>query len=169
MPGQILDIATYHIAPAPGEKPLLIHLWSAPRRNPAGDGSFGAPAGVYHGPITKKEAAFFNSLRPSPFVYDIFAPTAKGQWKYLSSIIRNDNSTPYPPVVRYLHTLKSGHIFRVQTVVALVREQKFCSTRFVKTQNSSWRPNYQVCPDEDRLLRRLRTDSKRGQQPRLSH
>ena len=114
MPTRVLDIATYHIAPAPGEPQLLVHLWTAPRRNPEGGGMFGAPAGYYTGQITREEADSSGSLRLSPFVYDIFTPGGKGGWNYRSSIFRNDRDTPYAPTVRYLNNqTKLGYIIEI--------------------------------------------------------
>lgn len=103
MPTRVLDIATYRIAPAPGEPQLLIHLWGAPRRNPDGAGSFGAPAGTYKGQISVEEVNSFNSLRLSPFVYDIFAPNSHGGWDYRNSIVHLDISAPGAPSIRYLN------------------------------------------------------------------
>lgn len=114
MPERVLDIATYRVAPAPGAPQFLIHLWCAPRRDPAGGGTFGAPPGQYKGEISREEAASFSSLYPSPFVYDIFAPDGKGGWNYQDSIIRNDTSTPATPTMRYLNNkTKTGYIIQI--------------------------------------------------------
>ena len=114
MPTRVLDIATYRIAPAPGAPQLLVHLWCAPRRNPDGGGMFGAPPGYYTGEITREEVSSSGSLRPSPFVYDIFTPDGKGGWNYHSSIFHEDISTPYAPTVRYLNNqTKSDYIFEI--------------------------------------------------------
>lgn len=103
MPSQILDIATYQIAPAPGAPKMLIHLWGAPRRNPDAGGTFHAPAGTFKGKVTVEEVNSFDSLYLTAFTYDIFAPNGKGGWNYLSSIVHVDNSAPYPPLIRYLN------------------------------------------------------------------
>ena len=113
MPAKTLDIATYKIAPAPGEPKLLVHLWSAPRRNPDAGGTFHAPKGTFKGKVGVEEVQSFDSLYASPFVYDIFAPNGKGGWKYLNSFIVNDTSAPYQPTVRYLNNrTKQGYIFQ---------------------------------------------------------
>ena len=114
VPARVLDIATYTITPAPGAPKLLVHLWSAPRRNPAGGGTFGAPAGAYKGEITRAEVNGSRGLYQSPFVYDIFTLDGQGIWKYRASIFRADNSTPYAPTVRYLNSkTKRGFIFEI--------------------------------------------------------
>ena len=114
MPTQILDIATYQLAPAPGAPKLLIHLWTAPRRDPEGGGSFGAPAGTYKGKISVAEVNSFNSLRTTPFVYDIFSPNGKGGWNYLNSIVHTDTSAPNVPKIRYLNNqTKEGLILEL--------------------------------------------------------
>ena len=112
MPARTLDIATYRIAPAPGEPQLLVHLWSAPRRNPNAGGTFHAPQGFYQGKVTREEAQSFDSLYSSPFVYDIFTSDSRGSWNYMNSIIINDTSAPSQPTVRYLNNkTKQGYIF----------------------------------------------------------
>lgn len=114
MPTQILDIATYKIAPAPGAPKLLIHLWSAPRRNPNAGGTFHASPGTFKGKVTVEEVNSFDSLYLSPFVYDIFAPNGKGGWTYLNSIVHNDTSAAYPPQIRYLNNkTKQGLIIEL--------------------------------------------------------
>ncbi len=114
MPTLVLDIATYQIAPAPGEPKILVHLWCAPRRNPNGGGTFGSPAGAYQGAITREEVDGSRGLRPSPFVYDIFTADGKGGWQYRNSISRFDTATPGVPTVRYLNNrTKQGIIFEI--------------------------------------------------------
>ena len=114
MPANTLDIATYKLAPAPGEPQVLVHLWTAPRRNPDAGGTFHAPTGTFKGKVSVKEVQSFDSLYESPFVYDIFTPNGKGGWKYLNSFIVNDTSAPYKPALRYLNNVtKSGYIFEV--------------------------------------------------------
>lgn len=114
MPIQVLDIATYHIAPAPGEPAILVHLWCAPRRDSNGGGTFGAPAGAYKGAITRDEIDSSRGLRPSPFIYDIFTGDGKGGWQYRNSISRFDTATPGVPTVRYLNNrTKQGAIFEI--------------------------------------------------------
>ena len=114
MPANTLDIATYKLAPAPGEPQILVHLWTAPRRNPEGGGTFGAPGGFYKGKVGATEAKSNNSLYLSPFVYDIFTPNGKGGWNYMNTFIVNANSAPYKPALRYLNNkTKSGYIFEV--------------------------------------------------------
>lgn len=111
MPTQILDIATYYLAPAPGEPKIMIYLWSAPRRNLEGAGSFGAPFGYYKGKISVEEVNSFNSLQASPFTYDIFSPDGKGGWDYINSFVRLDTSAPSKQTIRYLNNkTKSGLI-----------------------------------------------------------
>lgn len=115
MPSQILDIATFKIAPAPGEPKLLIHLWAAPRRNPDAGGTFHASAGTFKGKVTVEEVNSFDSLYITAFTYDIFAPNGKGGWNYLHSIVHADYSEPYTPLIRYLNNkTKTGLVMELR-------------------------------------------------------
>ena len=112
MPTGVLDIATYRLAPAPGEPQLLVHLWCAPRRNP--EGAYGYGPDYYTGKITREEAGNSEGLRPSPFIYDIFASDGKGGWSYRNSIFHNATSTPGDITLRYLNNqTKSGYVFEI--------------------------------------------------------
>ena len=112
MPTSVLDIATYRIAPAPGEPELLVHLWCAPRRNPKGGGGY--PPDYYTGEVTREEASHSSILLPSTFVYDIFISDDKGGWNYRNSIFHNATSTPHEIAVQYLNNqTKSGYLFEI--------------------------------------------------------
>lgn len=103
MPKQALDTATFKLAPAPGAPKLLIHLWCVPRRNPEGGSQFQTSLGSLKSKVTVEEVNALDSLYPTAFTYDIFAPNGKGGWNYLNSIIHAGTSAPSTPMIRYLN------------------------------------------------------------------
>jgi hypothetical protein len=110
-PDGILSVSLFRLAPAPGEKKFLFHLWTAARRDPDGGGSFGPPPGYYSGAVTAAEARA-GGLRLSPFVLDIFAPGEKtGQWKYAASVATSATKAPAQHTLRFLDAkTKTGFV-----------------------------------------------------------
>lgn len=109
MPSQVLDIATYQIAPAPGAPKMLVHLWCAPRATPHEPNDTGKP-------LSRKAIRDGKPIGASPFVYDVFAPNGKGGWNYLNTFIREGDVMPDAPAVRYLNNMtKTGLVFQVHS------------------------------------------------------
>ena len=151
MPTRVLDIATYRIAPAPGEPQLLVHLWCAPRRNPRGGGGY-AP-GYYTGEVTREEAGHSSILLSSTFVYDIFVPNGKGGWNYRNSIFHNATSTPHKITVRYLNNqTKNGYIFEISGVEGDGSGYNDLRTLYVFTDSDFYRDDYY--PEMEHVLKR---------------
>ena len=99
-------VGTYRIAPAPGEAPLLVQRWMAPRVAPSRPGDIGKAAGRPDSPY-EKEAL-------SPDVYDIFTGNDKKGWTYQTSFFHPTNVLTSAPTVRYLNNVtKTGYLFHV--------------------------------------------------------
>lgn len=108
VPAGILSVALFRLAPAPGEKAFLFHLWTAARRDPDGGGSFGPAPGRFSGEVGAEEARA-GGLRLSPFMLDIFAPGDKaGQWNYAASIATSATRAPAEHSLRYLDARKKA-------------------------------------------------------------
>ena len=99
-------VGTYRIAPAPGEAPLLVQRWMAPREAPATPGVIGKPAGRPDSPYAAKAL--------SPDVYDIFTGDDKKGWTYQASFFHPTDVITDVPTVRYLNNVtKTGYLFHV--------------------------------------------------------
>ena len=102
-------LATYRIAPAPGEPALLVRLWTVPRRVPANPNDIGKSAGRPTDSTAMEKAA-------SPVVYDIFSGSDAKGWTYQTSFFSEYSLMNSAPTVRYLNNkTKSGYVFQVNT------------------------------------------------------
>ncbi len=131
LPVGALSVSLFQLAPAPKEKPVLFHLWTAARRNPTDE--YGEKR-LDHltGPITAAEAKT-GGLRPSPFVLDIFAPGAKaGQWQYKNSIVMSGTVAPSGFGLRFLDaTKKKGYVISTTGTSGQGRDESSFYTVYV--------------------------------------
>ena len=99
-------IGTYRIAPAPGEAPLLVQRWMAPRQAPATPGDIGKSAGRPDSPYAEEAL--------SPDVYDVFTGDDRKGWTYKTSFFHPTDVQTIAPTVRYLNNqTKTGYLFHV--------------------------------------------------------
>lgn len=122
LPQNIVSVGTYELSPAPSAPKYLVHLWTAPRRDPAG-GLFRRP--LHQGAVTEEEARSNDGLLlNSPFVMDIFSnPTNP---KYEATITYSANRTPNKVSLSYFNsTKKEGLVFQVQTIFSNTTTDSF--------------------------------------------
>lgn len=112
VPQNIVSLGTYELSPAPGASKYLVHLWTAPRRDPLGEAGMDVTSNPYKGPITRHEVKSNLSLFDSPFVLDIFSDEPEPQ--YRTSIIYTATRAPDALSLRYFNSqTKKGLIFEV--------------------------------------------------------
>lgn len=123
MPQNIVSLGTYELSPAPGAPKYLVHVWTAPRRNPNGS-LFGRP-NPYKGPISAEEVRSDDfSLFNSPFVLDIFSnpqhPKYEGSATYL------DRHAPSYVSLSYFNSIKKqGLVFQVNSAWSNTNTDRF--------------------------------------------
>lgn len=119
MPKGFLSVATFQMAPAPKEKPYLLHVWTTPRRDPEGGPTdpAGNRAPSPTGPVTVDEVKGGGML-PSPYVLDVFVPGDKaGQWNYRTSIAWAGTQAPGRYSLRFLDAKKKEGLVISMTYV----------------------------------------------------
>lgn len=125
MPQNIVSLGTYELSPARNAPKYLVHMWTAPRRNPAGGEWYGIPKNPYTGAISEKEVRSNTVLLfPSPFVLDVFSNPSKP--KYETSIILTAQRAPHEIALHYFNVkTKQGFVLETKNGTSMQTKRTF--------------------------------------------
>ncbi len=134
MPRGNLSLRLFRLAPAPKAPRYLVHLWTAPRRNPQVVVEQEIKPNLFKGEITRSEIELGKSfstapLATSPFVPDIF--TDEKVPKYQDSLVYGSRFPPDSISLRYLNSKnKYGLIFQFDETFGPVKQHTFTALEF---------------------------------------